>query len=302
MIILESIGLVNEDEDLYLKKNSEMSLERIIPQEGRFLGLDISKRSTGIALIEDGKYISGNITLDDQKGPHKEVLLRRALKDDLLELVRGKTFDLIVLEDAYIGENADTVRKLYALNTAIDEIILDGLCECNKFLRVSNQTWKSWLYTLDKYKVTKGYNDKEKIKVCLEMIGVSDRGEGYQDRLDSLGMLVGYFLKGKKEVDKGRFTNKKVNIKDVEFAYEIDTGYLFYGRDDIDLSKVEFFEGRISKSRIVELLTENPDTVFISSDIIKLGYLGESLELGVIDEGGYFAFGIKKSRRKKYLE
>ena len=57
---------------------------------------------------ENGNKIVGNIVLDEVKGVHKEVLLRRELKKDLLELVEGKEFDLILIEDAFVGENADT--------------------------------------------------------------------------------------------------------------------------------------------------------------------------------------------------
>lgn len=308
---MEFVGLDLDDLGMAEGKGNSFNLdiptlENIIPREGLFLGLDISKNSTGITVIENGERVTGNIRLEDTKGEHKEVLLRRALKNDLKEVVCGKEFDLIIIEDAFIGENAETVRMLFALNTAIDEMILDGECTCKKFFRVSNQTWKSWLYMLDPSGVTKGYNDKEKIRYCLESIGVYEEGEGYQDRLDSTGLLVGYFLKGKEVIKKHGGTlekKRKVRMSDIEASYEIDSSFLFYGRDDIDRSKVEFLDyRRISKSRVVELLTENPDKVFVTDNRIILGNLGIDLGLDIIDEGGYFAFWVNPKRKRKYLE
>lgn len=278
-------------------------INNIIPSKGLFLGLDISKNSSGITYIEDGNRITGNARLDDITGVHKEVLLRRALKEDLRQLVEGKEFDLIVIEDAFVGENAETVRLLFALNTAIDEMILDGICSTKEFIRVPNQMWKSWLCrTIDTQGVTKGLNDKEKIRICLEMIGVVEEGEGYQDRLDSTGLLVSYFLKGKEEVQKGKLDKKrKVRLSDIDVSYDIDSSYLFYGRDEVDRDNIVFLDYRkISKSRVIELLTDNPKSVFVTSEPVLLGNLGIDLGLDIIEGGGYFAFWVKPSKLKKY--
>lgn len=302
------VGLECDDLDLYEVENDCVSLEipsleNIVPRKGVFLGLDISKNSTGIALIEDGEVVTGNIRLEDTQGVHKEVLLRRALKDDLRDLVEGKKFDLIIIEDAFVGENADTVRTLFALNTAIDELILDGVCSTEVFLRVPNQQWKSWLYSIDTDNITKGFNDKEKIRICLEMIGVSDSGEGYQDRLDAMGLVVSYFLKGKGLASEGKLTKKKkVRLSDVEASYSIESSYLFYGRDDVNRDNIVFIDyKKIGKTRMLELLTDNPDSVFVTSSYVLLGNLGVELGLDIIDGGGYFAFWIKSNKLKKYL-
>ena len=292
-------GIVGED------GKEVLTYDTIVPKEGLFLGLDISKTSSGVTYIENGEKTVGNITLEDPKGVHKEVLLRRELKRDLTELVEGKDFDLIVIEDAFIGENADTVRKLYALNTAIYELILDGVCSCKKFVRVNNQQWKSWLYSVDTYGISRGLNDKEKIRICLELIGVTDdMSDGYQDRLDSTGLVVSYFLKGKDLVrGDGLIRKRKVRLSDVEASYEIDTSFLFYGRDDIDRDKIEFLDYRkIGKTRVLELLTENPDAVYVTSEKILLGNLGVDLGLDILEDGGYFAFWINPKRKKRYLD
>lgn len=301
------VGL--EVDDLDIVKNEGTSLEvlnidNIIPKKGLFLGLDISKDSSGITYVENGERITGNIVLEDTKGVHKEVLLRRALKEDLRELVKGKDFDVIIIEDAFVGENAETVRMLFALNTAIDEMLLDGECSTKVFVRVPNKLWKSWLCkSIDTEGVTTGLNDKEKIRICLEMIGVVEEGKGYQDRLDSIGLLVSYFLKGNEEVKEGKLEKKrKVRLCDIDASYDVDSSYLFYGRDDVDTDKIVFLDyKKIGKARVIELLTESPDSVFVSSEPILLGNLGIELGLDILDGGGYFAFWIKPNKLKKYL-
>lgn len=297
-IEVDDIGLVEEG------ASPAKGFFDIVPKEGRFLSLDVSKNSTGVTYVDNGEKIVGNIILEDFKGPHKEVLLRRGLKRDLLELVEGKEFDVILIEDAFVGENADTVRTLFALNTAIDELILDGVCTCKDFIRVHNQRWKSWLYKLDTVGAVKGYNDKEKVKYCMSLLGVHEEGNGFQDRLDSMGILVGYFLKGEDSVHEEleNSKKKKVKITDVEGSYDIDTGYLFYGRDDIDIEKIIYLDyNRISKKRVLELLTDKPDAVYVTENMIKLGNLGDDLGLDILSEGGYFAFWIKPKKLKKYL-
>lgn len=306
--VSDSVGLEFEELSMVGEEGNQGSniqtFFSIVPREGLYLGLDISKNSTGITYVENGERIVGNITLEEQKGVHREVLLRRALKRDLLELVEGKDFDLIIIEDAFVGENPDTVRLLFALNTAIDELILDGLCSCKNFIRVNNKQWKSWLYSLDKNNISKGLNDKEKIRICLEMIGVVEEGENYQDRLDSSGLLVGYFLKGESLDNKNKLGRKrKIRFSDIEASYDIDSGYLFFGRDDLDREKIVFLDyKRIGKSRVMELLSENPDAIFVTENMVKLGNLGVDLGLDILEDGGYFAFWINPKKKRKYLE
>ena len=300
---MECLGL---EEDLLPSiedKDNKKDLFDIVPKEGVFLGLDISKTSSGVTLIENGVRISGNIELSEQKGVHKEVLMRRELKQDLEELVKGKNFDLIIIEDAFVGDNADTVRKLFALNTAIDEMILDGICSCKTFIRVNNRMWKSWLSSIDVYHITKGFNDKEKVKLCLKMIGIEESGKGYQDRLDSTGLIVAYFLKGKDNISSSLLSgNKKVRLSDVEASYETETGYLFYNKD-IDEDKIVYIsDTKITKKKIIELLTDNPSSVFVTENVVILGNLGIDLGLDIIDDGGYFAFWVKPKRLKKYIQ
>lgn len=274
----------------------------LIPKVGLFLGLDISDTSTGVCLYENGEKTSANISLETPENVEfREVRLRRELKQDLSTLIAGKSFDLIIIEDAFQGVNPTTTRLLYALNTAIDELILDSVCNCKKFLRVSNKTWKSWLYTIDFEGKFKGLKDKLRIQKCLELLGVYDEGEGYQDRLDSCGMLLGYFLC--KDRVKEKKTNKRVSFEDIDFDYQEDIDLAIYRlKSEVGSVSVHYVdEPSWSKKKMSDYLTENPNFVMVTKEIIRLGFLADKLELPYLDNGGYFAFWVKPKKLKKYV-
>ena len=313
--ILEEIGYEDigddkiEDNSLKIERLSE---KNIVPSKGTFLGLDISKTSTGLCLIRDGEKITGNIELNEDLEEikksddwvHSETLLRRRLKKYLSEVVEDVHFDVIVIEDAFSGENPEVTRMLYGLNTAIDEMILDGLCSCDKFIRVNNREWKSWIgKSVDPENKYKGLNDKIKIQYWLRDIGITEGDDkGFQDRLDSTGLLIGYFLQQEK-VDQKYVDGKGINItwSNLDFAYELDTAFIYEGREWLaDLNTIYLNENeRITKKQILKWINKNPDSIFITEKPVFLGFLLK--DLGSLDSGGYFAFWVKKRARKKLL-
>lgn len=275
--------------------------KEVIPSTGKYLGLDISEESTGVCVVLEGKRSVYNIHLEKVESPYVEVILRRKLKSRLLEIINGIKFDVIVIEDVFQGLNPSVTRLLYALNTAIDELILDGFIECSKFLRVSNKLWKSWLFTLDSKNAFKGLNDKLKIEKCLELVDIYEDGDGFQDRLDSTGMLVGYFLRGNK--DDIFLVRKRVAWEDVCLSYEQDIDLAIEpirGYDGID--KMYASETYWSRSKVCSYLTEYPEFVFVSSEPCSLGNFGASCGMPYIEGGGYLAFWINPSKLKKYVK
>lgn len=169
-----------------------ISWEEIVPEKGNYLGLDFSKNSSGVTFISNGVRKLYNLKLD--KFPNttfEEVLRRRNLKEKLLELFDGQSFDAIIVEDAYEGKDPVTTRMLYSINTSIDELILDGYISCKEFVRANNSSWKSWLWGIEP-NVGKHLNDKRRTEAVLNHLGITDSGKGFQDRLDSTGMVVGY--------------------------------------------------------------------------------------------------------------
>ena len=285
----------------------KLSEGNIVPKRGKFLGLDIGMNSTGVCMYINGEKTVANISLTKESDEiecsknrsYKRVLLRRCLKSDLSELVRGVDFDVIVIEDVFVGENPRDARLLFSLNDAIDEMILDGVCSCEKFVRVENSRWKRWLWeNVDTDGRFKGLNDKARIGECLKKMGISESGKGFQDRLDATGMLIGYFIENMKGVPEKRV---KVNWSDIEVAYDIDDSFIFSENGwlcDLKVKKLRDFKP--TKKAIIETVERGPLDVFITDEPVLIGFLGKILNLDYIDEGGYLAFWVKKRSRKKF--
>lgn len=278
-----------------------------LPNNETLLGLDISKSSTGWCLIKNKKRTTGNIHLTGhlaKKNPqYKELMYRVELKQELEKLFKGMTFDHIMIEDVFQGANAKTVRLLYDINTAIDELIYEGVVKCKSFHRISNQKWKSWLYNVDTYEETKALADKQRIQACMAMIGITETGEGFQDRLDSTGLIAGYFINEAttfgKEVKKVNFSMSDIRIryrKDREDALAIRANVMKISDGPIEVT------GNISKSLFERCARRNPDAVYITKERVSLGFTGENKNLKPIEGGGYLVFWVKPTSRSKYKD
>ena len=298
------LGELEYEDEHEEKVFAVISEETLVPKDQSFLGLDIAEHSTGICIYKDGKRKTYNSVLDyNSKSLFKEVLLRRELKADLSELIGGEEFNVIIIEDAFQGVNPATTRTLYAINTAIDELILDEVVKCKEFVRVQNSTWKKWLYTLDSEGTYKGLKDKVKISKCLEDIGITEEGEGYQDRLDATGMVIGYLLcrsEAREVVEKKK--RKRVEMSDVGMCYVASDVELAYAEEEGIEERIYLpSRERYSRKKILDYLTDNPEALFISEEPVMLGRIAVELKLPYIDGGGYFAFWVKSSKLYKYL-
>lgn len=306
--MIDNIGLEGLEDSFETKTLEAVSKKNIYPDKGYFLGLDISEESTGLCFVENGSSVTGNITLNAElkeilkgdKACHWETLLRRELKKNLLELVNGIDFEVIVIEDVFSGVNAKTTRMLYALNTAIDELILDGYCSCKDFIRISNKVWKSWLYEVaDPAKKFKGLTDKLRIESSLGELGIiEDHTKGYQDRLDATGMLVGYLLKGIKK--KEEMSKPHIAWSDIEFSFCIDTSDILEESEEwVSAERISFIHvGRLTKKVILEIVNNDYSRVYITDDLVSLGALGIKIKTDMIGEG-YLGFWVKRSKRRR---
>lgn len=293
--------------DTVIKKEYDvLSEDSLVPKAGNYLGLDISISSTGICLYKDGIKTTANISLDyKENNPHAEVLLRRQLKHDLLGLIDGLNFEVIVIEDVFEGINPDTTRKLYALNTAIDELILDGNITCNQFERVPNTLWKSWISVVDSNGVYKGFKDKQKIQGYLKILGIEEgEDKGFQDRLDATGMLLGYLLsRNNSNTDVSKIKKGiRVKFEDISFAYELDTDLItvqaYYNDEDINVKMIK--DKKITKKAIIDYISSDINSIFITSEPIRLGLLAQTMDLELLNEKGYFGFWLSEKAKSKY--
>ena len=273
---------MKKPEDNGVRVYESIDVYDIIPKTGTHLGLDISQHSTGITVISNGSYSSSNHSLEilDSSERFLELLYRRQLKEFLKNEYEGCTFDTIVVEDAYAGVNPETTRLLYALNTAIDELIYDGYIDCKDFRRVNNKSWKSWLWSIEP-QIGKGLDDKIRIQELLSYLGVEDSGKGYQDRLDSLGMLVGYFYQSRiKEEDLQKVT--KVRWSDVQYTLVEDLNRLSLIPDNyksLPLVVVDAGMKQITKEYIKYLLGIHKDSLVAIKTNKNLTIVKELLKL-----------------------
>lgn len=186
------------------------SVESLIGQHvNSALSLDISLRSTGVALWRDGKLVTG-VSQSSVNAKQTSIYVgirMKEIENDILELVGERThFDLICIEEALLGINARTSAPAYALNFVIDTLLAKGLLTCDKFVRFNNGSWKSELRGLTGTTLVKqGKNsDKKEVIEGFKRLGypLASRVDsfkswtaymksGVQDQLDAVGVMLG---------------------------------------------------------------------------------------------------------------
>lgn len=222
----------------------KVSVTSLLSQLKSGLSLDISKSSTGVALWENGELKKYRISLDleySKEDPYSEARMRLEFKGYLTELLGGREFEVAVVENVFGGENFDTVRKLLALNTVLDELALTGVIKVGKMFKWGNQEWKSWLRKL--HKVGHAPTDKyeiEQVMLALEFDFALEHCNarpsvkeeiGYQDILDATGQLCALSLMLNSDTKKAK--PRSIGMKSVEVTYIADLVELDYIEDSI---------------------------------------------------------------------
>lgn len=290
-------------EVLTTEQIKSLTEDSIIPKDKNILGLDISQNSSGICIYRNGIKTLYNAWVEyDKANVHAEAYIRYQLKNDLLEVIGDTFLDIIIIEDVFEGDNPEVVRRLYALNTAIDDLILEGKVKCDKFIRVPNGTWKRWLSTVDKNNIYKGYRDKERIQGYLELIGITDEGKGFQDRLDATGMIIGYLLCGENfSVNQEKYIS--VSFNDISFAFESDIDLVsdIASSERVDGVNIVLIDDiRLSKKKITSYISSDYECVYITKEPIRLGLLADTLNLDLLNGKGHLGFWLSDSAMRKY--
>ena len=160
------------------------------PDKGCVVGLDISVRSTGVAVVgsqPDIAKFSGkraetgvpkstfggaesgipkeeenpanalrlavtNETLSAEAGIRRRLEFKQYLK----EALEGLPVAVVVVEDVFAGVNITSYRELLNLNNVVDELILEGVIttaagEEPELVRVQSRVWKKWIRRFVKY-------------------------------------------------------------------------------------------------------------------------------------------------------
>lgn len=154
------------------------------PDKGCVVGLDISVRSTGVAVVgrqptiakfsgkraetgvpkstfggaESGipkeeenpanalRLAVTNETLSAEAGIRRRLEFKQYLK----EALAGLPVSVVVVEDVFAGVNVSSYRELLNLNNVVDELILEGSIttatgEEPELVRVQSRVWKRWI-------------------------------------------------------------------------------------------------------------------------------------------------------------
>lgn len=181
------------------------------------IGIDVSRRSTGVALYQNGIMLVYKIVTDTKYSKEDtlwEAKMKKEFRTDLESIVRGKEFDLIVVENTINGCNAITNKELVLLNSIIDELVVDKVCSVKegRFVRPFPNVWRKELKKLG----TDGDKDvKVMVEKILDALGYafcsefgdqskSAKGKmGYYDICDATGMLIAYMNKFRSTLPDG---------------------------------------------------------------------------------------------------
>lgn len=252
------------------------------------LSLDISLNSTGYFFCSEDSLISGCLPPlpVDKNSPHSEVLLRRSLIPTLLSTLpelNGFQLDHLAWEDSFVGRSAKVARQLYALNTAPDEALLDGVLLATHPHRINNVTWKSILISYASAQSLNKFTHKKKVQdvlreipwdssqSCYDFLASFDApSSGFQDRLDAFGIALAVLLQpyvDHKKKSKGTAKLKarvltpeeELNLSSRPHVYELST--------------------RLSVPNLLRHLSDLPKSSIIVMRGVRLGALHKSLSL-----------------------
>lgn len=287
------------------------------------IGLDIAKNHTGI-VIWNGKEIETYgflLTEYDKLDYFGEYKMRREFKQKLKEIVQGRHFEYCIVEDVYGGDNFDTVRKLLALNTVMDELIFDEVCTVTKFVRWKQVQWAAAARHIYKQKgkptskvETQNlmeylefdfylkYKDYPEGKRESEKTGLPTKGEiFFEDICDACGMLLGLVIAEKYNLNTTK--SSSIKMSDIKMLYVDDIEDTYAIRDkrvrEEGLIIIDFNYPRIEDGIKQEILKHPNDVLCAEIPPSKLGRFGLQHNFTFYDsDEGYLIFYNKKGKKQ----
>lgn len=275
------------------------------------IGLDISKNHTGI-VIWNGKTIETYgfaIEEYDKSDYFAEYKMRRDFKEKLYQIVKDRHFEYCIVEDVYSGENFDTVRKLLALQTVIDELIFEHVCVVDNFVRWLQVEWSK--YTRQVYKQsgrlkskleTQGILEYLEFDFYLEHKGDSERVKKeifFEDICDACAMLIGVIVK--KSTEETIAKNPNIKLSDIKMIYVEHKEDRKKVRDKRlkEISEEDIINVEINKTIEKNILTyctnNRTDVMCAEIPVNKLGVFGQKHKFNFYESGnGYLYFYYKK--------
>lgn len=264
------------------------TVESFFRQVKSGIGLDVAKNHTGICIWNGESVETYGFALSeyDKGNPFAEYKMRREFKQKLSEIVKGRTFEFCIIEDVYGGDNFDTVRKLLALNTVIDELIFDGVCYVDHFDRWGESVWMKNVRTI--YKQRGRLKSKIELQGILEFLefpfymGNKDKSDPekadifFEDICDATGILLARVVAEIMNINVAKQSSLRMSdIKMVYVQYIEDTFSVRDKRVKEELYlPVELNYKKLEQS-ILASVSAHPDDVLIASlPSSKLGVFG----------------------------
>lgn len=275
------------------------------------IGLDISKNHTGVVIWNGSSIETYGFAIDeyDKSDYFAEYKMRRDFKCRLTQIVKDRTFEYCIVEDVYSGENFDTVRKLLALQTVMDELIFEHVCVVDNFVRMLQVEWSK--YTRQIYKQNGRLKSKIETQALLEYLDFEfymkhkDDSERikkdifFEDICDACAMLIGLIMKMKLENSVKK--TQSLKLKDVKMVYVEHKGDIKTLRDKRlkNLEEKDIVDVDITKAiekNILLCCTNDMDNVMRAEiPVNKLGVFGQKHKFNFYASGnGYLYFYYKK--------
>lgn len=260
---------------------------------GTAITLDIAPLHTGVVIWNGSSFEEYYFHLSRKEGMQDEsvspmwaIKQRRVFKKHLEEIVKGRSFDYCLVEGVYGGENYNTTVQLLNLNTVIDELILDGVCDVKTLYREKQTVWSKDMRLI--YKQKNKPTSKVEVQNFLDYMHCSyylehkdDTAkqkalECFEDICDSYGMM--FSIVAKLNFVTTNEKKKHISFSDIKMLYVEDSSDVYYSRDEVfssgDFENVDLDFRNIEKS-ILGYVEQFPDRLLCAYlPPSKLGIFG----------------------------
>lgn len=289
------------------------TIKNILPCLDSALALDISKNHTGI-VIWNGKEVEiygFELNELNKTDYHTEYRMRLDFKEKLKAIISGRQFEWCIVEDVYGGENFDTVRKLLALQTVIDELIFEGCVKVTNFRRYLQSQWSALARRI--YKQQGALKSKYETQGLLEylewdyylehkdMTNAQKTAIFFEDKCDAMGMIVAAVAE-KSFKPQTEQRPQVIRISDIKLVYLEDYRVLKSIRDKriktepfthIDLPH----SGNLEKNIINAVMSNTDDVLCAELPVSRLGQFGLKHKFNFYPSGvGYLIFYYKTKK------
>lgn len=289
-----------------LAKPTLVSMLKTIPSG---LALDVAKNHTGVVHWDGSELHRYGFAIDeyDKTDPFAEYKMRRQFKAKLREIVLGLSVKYCVIEDVFGGENFDTVRKLLALQTVIDELIFEHVLFVDTFFRWNEPKWSALTRSI--------YKQRGRLKSKVETQGILEYLEDefvlehkadsesrkrelfYEDICDATGILLGVVAHEIMQVNIARAPSLKLSQLKLYYMEDLEDTY---GHRDRRVREEGFIsvdlDYRALERSILLQAAQHPDDVLCALlPSSKLGVFGAKHGFTFYDsEESYLLFYVKK--------